>query len=112
MIKRNTFNRKIGCYSLEEATRPEKLETEKMYEGVIQIFERLHDRFIGYEKDSDNSQKSIDYLAKLAGSIGYMAQVHSGLAKAYQHEKRLTDIEKKIEQIPPDILREYIKLET
>ena len=89
----------------------EKLETEKMYEGVIQIFERLHKRFIDYEKNNqeDQSQSSLDYLTKLAGSIGYMAQVHSGLAKAYQHEKRLADIEKKLEKIPPEILKDYIK---
>ena len=82
-----------------------------MYEGVIQIFERLHKRFIDYEKNNqeDQSQSSLDYLTKLAGSIGYMAQVHSGLAKAYQHEKRLADIEKKLEKIPPEILKDYIK---
>ena len=93
------------------ASTPEKLETEKMYEGVIQIFERLHKRFIDYEKTNqeDQSQSSLDYLTKLAGSIGYMAQVHSGLAKAYKHEKILADIEKKLEKIPPEILKEYIQ---
>ena len=94
-----------------ENNKPEKLETEKMYEGVIQIFERLHKRFITYEKEneSDNSQPTLDYLTKLGGSIGYMAQVHSGLAKAYQHEKRLADIEKRLEKIPPEVLQEYLK---
>ena len=87
---------------------PEKLETEKMYEGIIQIFERLHDRFIKYEKDSDDSQSTLDYLTKLGGSIGYMAQVHSGLAKAYQHERRLADIEKKLEKIPPELLKNVL----
>ena len=87
----------------------DKLDTEKMYEGVIQIFERLHKRFIDYEKQDDNSQTSLDYLSKLAGSIGYMAQVHSGLAKAYQHEKRLADIEKKLAKIPPEVLKEIIE---
>jgi len=90
-------------------TTPDKLDTEKMYEGVIQIFERLHKRFIDYEKGDDQSQSSLDYLTKLAGSIGYMAQVHSGLAKAYQHEKRLAQIEKKLEKIPPEILKEIIE---
>ncbi len=80
-----------------------------MYEGVIQIFERLHKRFINYEKQDDDSQSSLDYLTKLAGSIGYMAQVHSGLAKAYQHERRLADLEKKFEKIPPEILKEILK---
>ena len=88
---------------------PDKLDTEKMYEGVIQIFERLHKRFIDYEKQDDQSQSSLDYLTKLAGSIGYMAQVHSGLAKSYQHEKRLAQIEKKLEKIPPEILKEIIE---
>ena len=93
---------------LESVTQPEKLETEKMYEGVIQIFERLHKRFINYEKDNDESSATLDYLTKLGGSIGYMAQVHSGLAKAYQHEKRLADLEKKFEKIPPEILKEIL----
>ncbi len=75
--------------------KPDKLDTEKMYEGIIQIFERLQKRFITYEKQDDDSQATLDYLTKLAGSLGYMAQVHSGLAKAYQHEKRLADLEKK-----------------
>ena len=38
-----------------------------------------------------------------------MAQVHSGLAKAYQHERRLADIEKKLEKIPPEILKDILK---
>ncbi len=92
-----------------DTVQPEKLETEKMYEGVIQIFERLHKRFINYEKDNDDSTTTLDYLTKLGGSIGYMAQVHSGLAKAYQHEKRLADIEKKLEKIPPEILKDILK---
>ena len=89
-------------------TKPDKLDTEKMYEGVIQIFERLHSRFIKYEKQDDDSQSSLDYLTKLAGSIGYMAQVHSGLAKSYQHEKRLADIEKKLQNILPETLKKII----
>lgn len=80
-----------------------------MYEGVIQIFNKLHKRFINYEKGDDDSQSTLDYLTKLAGSIGYMAQVHSGLAKAYQHEKRLLDIEKRLEKIPPEVLQKYLK---
>jgi hypothetical protein len=90
-------------------SQPDKLDTEKMYEGVIQIFERLLRRFIKYEKQDDDSQASLDYLTKLAGSLGYMAQVHSGLAKAYQHEKRLADLEKKFEKIPPGMLKEILK---
>ncbi len=89
--------------------QPEKLATEKMYEGVIEIFGRLHKRFVDYEKDNDDSSSTLDYLTKLGGSIGYMAQVHSGLAKAYQHEKRLADIEKKLEKIPPELLKDFLK---
>ncbi len=92
-----------------DSANPDKLDTEKMYEGVIQIFEKLHKRFINYEKGDDDSQSSLDYLTKLAGSIGYMAQVHSGLAKAYQHERRLADLEKKFEKIPPELLKEIMK---
>ncbi len=88
---------------------PDKLDTEKMYEGIIQIFERLLKRFIKYEKQDDESQATLDYLTKLAGSLGYMAQVHSGLAKAYQHEKRLSDIEKKLEKIPPELLQNILR---
>ena len=91
-----------------ESLKPEKLETEKMYEGVIQIFERLHKRFIDFEKNNDDSTSTLDYLTKLGGSIGYMAQVHSGLAKAYQHEKRLAAIEKKLEKIPPEVLKNIL----
>ena len=90
-------------------SQPEKLETKKMYEGIIQVFERLHKRFINYEKDNDDSQSTLDYLTKLGGSLGYMAQVHSGLAKAYHHEKRLADIEKKLEKIPPELLKDFLK---
>lgn len=89
---------------------PDKLDTEKMYEGVIQIFERLHTRFIKYDEANDNDDsQTLDYLTKLSGSIGYAAQVHSGLAKAYQHEKRLSDLEKKFEKIPPEMLKELMK---
>ena len=92
-----------------DSVQPEKLATEKMYEGIIQMFERLHKRFIDYEKDNDDSSATLDYLTKLNGAIGYMAQVHSGLAKAYQHEKRLSDIEKKLEKIPPELLKDFLK---
>lgn len=94
-----------------DSVQPDKLDTEKMYEGVIQIFERLHDRFIKFDKANaeDASTATLDYLTKLSGSIGYAAQVHSGLAKAYQHEKRLADLEKKFEKIPPEMLKEIMK---
>ena len=74
-----------------DSAQPDKLDTEKMYEGVIQIFEILQKRFINYDKanEGDDSQPTLDYLTKLSGSIGYAAQVHSGLAKAYQHENNI-----------------------
>jgi len=82
-----------------------------MYEGIIEMFHVLQNRFIKFEKENkdDNSTTTLDYLTKLSGSIGYTAQVHAGLAKAYQHEKRLSDIEKKMEKIPPEVLNEYLK---
>ena len=89
---------------------PNKVDTEKMYEGIVEIFEKLQKRFIDYETNSDDSESSLSYITKLAGSIGYTAQVHSGLAKAYQHEKRLADLEKKFEKIPPEMLREIMKV--
>ncbi len=91
------------------ASAPEKLETEKMYNAISEVFEKLHRRFINYEKGDDESQSTLDYLTKLAGSLGYMAQVHAGLAKAYQHEKRLADIEKRLEKIPPEVIQQYLK---
>lgn len=90
------------------SANPGKGDTEKMYEGVIQIFDRLLTRFIKYEKNDDESQSTLDYLTKLAGSLGYMAQVHSGLAKAYQHEKRLVDLETKISKLPPELLKQLV----
>ena len=92
-----------------DTVQPEKLDTEIMYEGVIQIFNKLHKRFINYEKGDDDSQLTLDYLTKIAGSLGYMAQVHTVLAKAYQHEKRLADIEKRLGKIPPEVLQKYLK---
>jgi len=56
------------------------------------------ERFEKYNKDNQNTDKeTINDLSKISGSLGYMAQVHAGLAKAYDHEKRLAEIEKKLE---------------
>lgn len=56
------------------------------------------ERFEKYNKDNPNTDKeTINDLSKISGSLGYMAQVHAGLAKAYDHEKRLAEIEKKLE---------------
>ncbi len=81
-----------------------------MYNAVGNIFDKLNKRFIKYEEQDDTSQSTLDYLTKLASTLGYMSQVHGGLAKAYQHEKRLADIEKRLEKIPPDVLNKYLKL--
>ncbi len=55
-------------------------------------------RFEEYNKENSNTDKeTINDLSKISGSLGYMAQVHAGLAKAYDHEKRLAEIEKKLE---------------
>ena len=91
---------------------PDKTETEKVYEGNVQIHERLLKRFIAFDKanEKDVSPVIMDYLIKLAGAIGYSQQVHAGLVKAYQHEKRLIDIEKKLANLPPDVLAKLVKL--
>ncbi len=88
-----------------------KTETEKVYEGNVQIHQRLLKRFIDFDKanEKDTSPATMDYLIKLAGSIGYSQQVHAGLVKAYQHEKRLTDIETKLAKLPPDVLAKLVK---
>ena len=90
---------------------PDKTETEKVYEGNVQIHQRLLKRFIAFDKENeeDDSPATMDYLIKLAGSIGYSQQVHAGLVKAYQHEKRLVDIEKKLASLPPEVLAKIIK---
>jgi len=55
-------------------------------------------RFDEYNKENKETDKeTINNLSKLSGSLGYMAQVHAGLAKAYDYEKRLAKIEKKLE---------------
>ncbi len=89
---------------------PDKTETEKVYEGNVQIHERLLRRFIAFDKanEKDVSPATTDYLIKLAGAIGYSQQVHAGLVKAYQHEKRLIDIEKKLANLPPELLKKLV----
>lgn len=90
---------------------PEKSETEKVYEGNVQIHERLLKRFIAFDvaHEKDVSPATLDYLIKLAGAIGYSQQVHAGLIKAYQHEKRLKDIENKLAKLPPEILAKLVQ---
>lgn len=72
--------------------------TEKMYKGVGDVFMSYLKRFEDYNKDNQETTKeTINDLSKISGSLGYMAQVHAGLAKAYDHEKRLAEIEKKLD---------------
>jgi len=68
--------------------------TEKMYKGVGDVFMSYLKRFDDYNKENQETTKeTINDLSKISGSLGYMAQVHAGLAKAYDHEKRLAKLE-------------------
>ncbi len=68
--------------------------TEKMYDGVGKVFLSYLKRFDAYNKENEQTDKdTINNLSKISGSLGYMAQVHAGLAKAYDYEKRLAEIE-------------------
>jgi hypothetical protein len=81
----------------------DKNTTEKMYNGVGYVFMSYLERFEKYNKENaETSKETINDLSKLSGSLGYMAQVHAGLAKAYDHEKRLAEIEKKLESNDSD----------
>ncbi len=68
-----------------------------MYKGVGEVFLEYKKLFDDYIKGEDISKEKISDLSKISGSMGYMAQVHAGLAKTYDHEKRLAEIEKKLE---------------
>jgi len=77
--------------------------TEKMYKGIGNVFVEYTKRFSEYAKENtDTTKDTINNLAKISGALGYMAQVHASLAKAYEHEKRLEAIEKKLQRISPD----------
>lgn len=91
-------------------SNPDKTETEKVYEGNVQVHARLLKRFLEYDKENaeDTSPVTVNYLIKLAGSIGYSQQVHAGLVKSYQHEKRLSDIEKRFANLPPEMLAKLL----
>ncbi len=87
--------------------------TEKMYNDIGNLFDSLQKRYKEIHDsipDDDKTGKSVrlDYELKYAGSMGYTAQVHAGLAKAYHQEKRLLDIEKRLEKIPPEIMSKYL----
>ena len=63
-------------------------------------------RFEKYNKENKETNKEIiNDLSKLSGSLGYMAQVHAGLAKAYDHEKRLAEIEEILKNNSSDVVK-------
>jgi hypothetical protein len=75
-----------------------------MYKGVGDVFMAYLKRFEKYNKENKETDKeTINDLSKLSGSLGYMAQVHAGLAKAYDHEKRLAEIEDILKNNSTDI---------
>ena len=80
-----------------------------MYKSVGEVFLEYKKLFDEYIKGEDISKEKISDLSKISGSMGYMAQVHAGLAKAYEYEKILADIQKRLEKIPPEVLQEYLK---
>ncbi len=83
-------------------TDSDKNTTEKMYKGVGEVFLEYKKLFDDYIKGEEVSKEKIADLSKISGSMGYMAQVHAGLAKAYDHEKRLLEVEKKLESNSED----------
>ena len=86
-------------------------DTEKIYKGSSEIYEILLQRFKEYQKENadDSSPDVVNYLTKLSCSLAYPGQVHSGLAKAYHQEKRLNELEKRIENISPEKLEKFRK---
>jgi len=78
--------------------------TEKMYKGVGNVFISYLKRFEEYnKKNKETDKETINNLSKLSGSLGYMAQVHAGLAKAYDYEKRLAEIEVILKNNSPNL---------
>ncbi len=73
-----------------------KSDMEHSSDVVTQIFNRLAKRFIIYESNNDDSQVVVDYLTKLAGSIGYMAQINGGIYKSFKQERRLKLLDEKV----------------
>lgn len=87
--------------------------TEKMYNDIGFVFNTLKNRFdqiakqVSEEDKKGNSKKGNSEL-KYSSALGYLAQVHAGLAKAYHQEKRLAEIEKRLEKIPADVIAKYV----
>jgi len=89
--------------------------TEKMYHDIADLFDaqvKIYKILVNETPDEDITGKSVklDYMLKFAASCGYVAQVHAGLSKAYHLENTLADIQKRLEKIPPDVLKEYLKV--
>ncbi len=74
-----------------------------MYKAVGEVFLEYKKLFDEYIKGGDVSKEKITDLGKISGSMGYMAQVHAGLAKAYDHEKRLAEIEEILKNKSSDV---------
>lgn len=77
-----------------------KSDMEHMSDVMLQIFNRLSTRFIVYENKNEDTENTINYLTKLSGSIGYMAQINGGIHKSFRQEKRIKILENKIKNIP------------
>ena len=94
---------------MSESNSEDKI-IDKMYKGTGEVFEEYITRFKKYAKENpDSSTDVINNLAKISGPLGYTAQVHASLAKAYGHEKRLEVIEKKLQRLSPDDLKKFNK---
>ena len=73
-----------------------KSDMEHASDVMVQIFDRLSKRFMKYESNNKDEESAVDYLIKLAGSIGYMGQINGSIHKAFKHEKRIKALEDKL----------------
>lgn len=73
-----------------------KSDMEHSSDVVLQIFNRLAKRFMKYESTNKDAESVVDYLVKLAGSIGYMGQINGAIHKTFKQDQRLTAIESKL----------------
>jgi len=76
-----------------------KSDMEHSSDVMLQIFDRLSKRFMKYESKNDESESTVDYLTKLAGSIGYTSQINAAIHKAFKYEKRLRVVEDKLNSL-------------
>jgi len=73
-----------------------KSDMEHSSDVMLQIFDRLSERFMKYENQNDTSESTIDYLTKLAGSIGYMGQINGAIHKSFKVTKRIAALEERV----------------